>query len=42
MFHKKGEPSPQEAKPKKSRVRWADRRGVPEEGLERFQEDLHT
>ena len=42
MFHKKGEPSPQEAKPKKSRVRWADCRGVPEEGLERFQEYLHT
>ena len=42
LFHKKGGASAQEAKPKKERVRWADRRGVPEEGLERFQEYLHT
>lgn len=29
-------------KPKKNRVRWADRRRVPEEGLERFEEYLQT
>lgn len=31
-----------EGKPKKNRVRWADRRRVPEEGLERFEEYLQT
>lgn len=36
------EKKPRTQKRKKERVRWADRRSVPEEGLERFDEYLQT